>query len=162
MSTQENKKIRNATPLEYGGIQFKSVLEARVYKLFKENNFDITYEPTSFVLWEGYKPTIPFFDKNKKTRQLEMNDKKIIDIRYTPDFVVKYESVIAFIEAKGMENDVFYIKKKLFRKLLEDREVVKDYHPMYFEVYTLGHVKQAMTFIKEYAKKFQGDQPSNN
>ena len=133
----QNKKIRNATPLEYSNIKFKSTLEKLVYKTLVESGLDVQYEPQTFTLWEGFKPTVPFYDRNKKTKNLELTDKKLIDIKYTPDFVVHYPPcIVAFIEAKGMENDVFYIKKKLFRSLLEEVVQNTTYYPMYFEVYT--------------------------
>lgn len=160
-----NKKIRNATPLEYGNIKFKSTLEKLVYKTLVESGLDVQYEPQTFTLWEGFKPTVPFYDRSKKTKNLELTDKKLIDIKYTPDFVVHYPpGIIAFIEAKGMENDVFYIKKKLFRSLLEEAAQNNNatYYPMYFEVYTKKNVLQAIQLIKDYAEELTRNQSSNN
>ena len=50
------------------------------------------------------------------------------------------------IEAKGMENDVFYIKKKLFRKYLESwgKPV------LYFELRSKKQLLQAIEIIKNY------------
>ena len=160
-----NKKIRNVTPLEYDGIKFKSTLEKNTYKIFKESGFDIAYEPFTYTLWRGFKPTIPFYDKNKKTHNLILNNKKIIDIKYTPDFVVIYPpNIMAFVEAKGMENDVFYIKKKLFRSFLERQyaEGYTQFYPMYFEIYSVRHIAQAIDIIKQYAEEVNRNQSSDN
>ncbi len=116
----ENKKILNASRREFDGIKFKSELEVMIYKTLKELGFNPLYEPTTYTLWRGFRPTVPFYDKNKKTKLLKLNLKKLIDIKYTPDFIFLYNNVVIVIEAKGMENDVFYIKKKLFRAYLED------------------------------------------
>ncbi len=149
ISLHENKKIKNASPLEYDGISFKSKLEKMIYQTLKEQGFPIEYEPHKFVLWQGFHPTVPFYDKDKYTRMLKLKSKKIIDITYTPDFVFTYNGFLVIIEAKGMENDCFYLKKKMFRKWLEDN------HPksIYFEIYTKKQLLQAINIIKDLSQK---------
>ena len=116
---QPNKKILNATPLEYDGITFKSKLEKMAYQTLKENNLPVEYEPKKFIIWEGFKPTIPFYNKDKMTRMLKLEQKKIISISYTPDFIINYKDYLIILELKGRENDCFYLKKKMFRKGLK-------------------------------------------
>ena len=142
----ENKKILNASKNTVDGIQFKSRLEAMIYKTLKDKGIDVKYEPKRFVVWEGYRPTVPFYDKDKNTALLKLNNKKIIDITYTPDFIFKYNDIIVVMEAKGIENDVFYIKKKLFRKLLESSKNTV----LYFEVYSKKQLMQALEIIEHY------------
>lgn len=67
-------------------------------------------------------------------------------IRYTPDFHFKYNDIDVYIEAKGFENDVFYIKKKLFLRYLDNTESKS----MYFEIYTKKQLLQAIEIIKSY------------
>lgn len=150
-SLHENKKIKNASPLEYDGISFKSKLEKMIYQTLKEQGFPVEYEPHKFVLWQGFRPTVPFYDKDKSTRMLKLENKKIIDITYTPDFVFTYKGFLVVIEAKGMENDRFYLKKKMFRKWLEDN------HPksIYFEIYTKKQLLQAISIIQNLSQKSQ-------
>lgn len=140
----ENKKILNATPLEFDGISFKSKLERTVYQTLKEHGFPVQYEPCKFIIWEGFKPVVPFYNKDRKTRLLKLETKKIISISYTPDFLFNYNDHLVIIEAKGMENDCFYLKKKMFRKWLEE------HHPksVFFEVYTKRQLLQAISIIK--------------
>lgn len=149
----ENKKIKNATPLEFDGIKFKSKLEVMAYKTLKED-FEVHYEPTTYKVWEGFKPTIPFYDKDKDTKALKLNDKKIIDIKYTPDFLVYHKNILAFVELKGIQNDTYYLKKKLFRGYLESiaEDMLKEHglYLMYFEVYTKKQLLQAIEIIKNY------------
>lgn len=140
----ENKKIKNASPLEYDGISFKSKLEKMAYQTLKENNFPVEYEPKKFVIWEGFKPTIPFYNKDKSTRMLKQDNKKLINVSYTPDFVFMYNNHLIIIEAKGMENDLFPLKKKMFRKWLEEYEPKS----IYFEIYTKKQLLQAIDIIK--------------
>lgn len=140
----ENKKIKNASPLEFDGIFFKSKLEKMIYQTLRENNLPVEYEPQKFIIWEGFRPTVPFYDKDKTTRMLKLEKKKIISISYTPDFVFRYNDYLIIIEAKGMENDRFYLKKKMFRKWLENNEPKS----IYFEIYTKKQLLQAIDIIK--------------
>lgn len=139
-----NKKVKNATPLVYKGIHFRSKLEVSMYKILEAEGFNVKYEPKTFVIWKGFKPTVPFYDKNKKTRMLKFNKTKLIDITYTPDFIFLYNNKWIIIEAKGKENDVFPLKKKMFRKCLEDEFP----NSMFFEVFTLKQLRQAIEIIK--------------
>lgn len=140
----ENKKIKNASPLEFDSISFKSKLEKMIYQTLRENNLPVEYEPQKFIIWEGFRPTVPFYDKDKTTRMLKLEKKKIISISYTPDFVFRYNDYLIIIEAKGMENDRFYLKKKMFRKWLENNEPKS----IYFEIYTKKQLLQAIDIIK--------------
>jgi hypothetical protein len=140
--TQENKKVKNATSLEYDGILFKSKFEKSTYIALKEAGFPVEYEPQKISMWKGFKPTVPFYDKNNVTRMLKLQMKKMVDITYTPDFMFEHNNHTIIIEAKGFTNDVFPIKKKLFRAWLEK-------HPesVYFEVYSKKQVLQAIEII---------------
>lgn len=140
----ENKKIKNASPLEYEGISFKSKLEKMAYQTLREQGLPVEYEPQKFIIWEGFKPTVPFYNKDLKTRMLKLETKKIIDISYTPDFIVKYNSYMAILELKGFENNVYPLKKKIFRKWLETN-IPKS---IYFEIYTKKQLLQAIDIIK--------------
>lgn len=144
MLKQENKKIKNAQPLEYEGILFKSKLEKMTFITLKEAGFPVKYEPQKIVVFDGFKPTVPFYDKNKATRMLALQTKKLVSITYTPDFMFEYNNHLVIIEAKGFTNDTFPIKKKLFRAWLEE-------HPesIYFEIYSKKQLLQAIEIIKE-------------
>lgn len=141
----ENKKIRNAKETVFNGITFKSQLEKHFYKTMIEAGLKPDYELTKFVLIEGFKPTVPFYNRSKsKVFKLDMT--KVRDITYTPDFTILYKDTLFIIEAKGIENDTFPIKKKLFRKLLESMEIPC----MYFEVHTKKELLEVIRIIKSY------------
>lgn len=140
----ENKKVLNATPLEYDGIQFKSKLEKMAYQTLRESGLSAEYEPKKFIIWEGFKPTVPFYDKDKVTRMLRLDDKKIISMSYTPDFLIKYNGYLVVLEMKGALNDTYPIKRKMFRKWLEENEPKS----IYFEIYTKKQLLQAIEIIK--------------
>lgn len=139
-----NKKIKNATPFEYNGINFKSKTEVMAYKTLLEHGFEVAYEPATYVLWEGFKPTFPYYKPNKN-KELKLDNTKIINITYTPDFVVSYKNIPVIIEMKGFQNDTYPIKKKMFRKLLETFDI-----GFFFEIYTKKQLLQAIDIIKKY------------
>ena len=142
-----NHKVKNATPLEYNNIQFKSRLEVMIYKTLLQEGFNVQYEPTKYIIWEGFKPNVSFYNKDKKTRMLKLDNKRLIDITYTPDFVFEYKDTTIVIEAKGFENDTFPIKKKLFRKWLESQNS-KGNKYIFFEIFTKRQLMQAIDIIK--------------
>ena len=67
--------------------------------------------------------------------------------------IVEYKNLNVYIEAKGIENDVFYIKKKLFIKYLDDLFIKTGEYSIYFEVYTKKQLLQAIEIIKDYAER---------
>ena len=161
---KNNKKIRNATECKSGNLTFKSQLEKSIYKTLLEQGFNPQYEPKTHELWSGFIPITPFYDKESDAQQtkrinnggttkskiLTLKTGKIVGIRYTPDFYFKYGNLDVYIEAKGIENDVFYLKKKLFRKYLDDIFIRTKQHSIYFEIYTKKQLLQAIEIIKEY------------
>ena len=168
---KNNKKIRNATECKSGNLTFKSQLEKSVYNTLVEQGFNPQYESRTYELWGGFTPLTPFYDKETDTQQakrveggdtvknrmLVLKTGKIVGIRYTPDFYFRYGKLDVYIEAKGVENDVFYIKKKLFRKYLDDWFIKTKQHSIYFEIYTKKQLLQAIEIIKEYEPTLSKD-----
>lgn len=144
-SRTENKKIINASPLEYDGISFKSKLEKMAYQTLKEQGFPVLYEPKKFIIWEGFRPNVPFYNKDASTRMLKMDSKKVIDISYTPDLMFEYNNHLIIIEMKGFENNTYPLKKKIFRKWLESNYP----NSIYFEIFTKKQLLQAIDIIKK-------------
>lgn len=162
-----NKKIRNATQSISGGITFKSKLEKSIYDTLLEQGFNPKYEPITFVIWKGFRPTIPYYDREtnyqrdvrlaasggSSAKMLVRKKARILNVQYTPDFYFKYNDLNVYIEAKGIENDVFYLKKKMFIKYLDDLYLEKGERSIYFEVYTRKQLLQAIEIIKNYEQE---------
>jgi len=106
--------------------------------------FSPQYEAETFTYWEGFKPTVKFYDLGP-TRHNKLNMKKLISMKYTPDFVFTYNGVKVIIEAKGIENDQFPIRKKLFRAFLE----TLDYPVVYAEIYTKRQLKEFIDTLRD-------------
>lgn len=156
----ENKKIKNATPLQYNGIQFRSKLEVTCYKTLIACGFKPLYEERKFVLWQGFVPTVPFYTKNsfkKGTCSLELlSSKTALDRRkidswsYTPDITFEFKKYMIFIEVKGFQNDVYSYKKKLFRKLLEDMQSKDSEHVYEFwEIHSKAQLLECIKHLNE-------------
>lgn len=145
----ENKKIKNATTKELDGINFKSQLEATIYKTLVSNAITPEYEKRKFEFVPRLRPTVPFFNRVKKVFGLEM--KPLHPITYTPDFTFEYDGMLIVIEAKGFENDVYPVKKNLFRRYLEDLPQ----YSMYFEIRTKKELLEALRIIKMETSKIR-------
>lgn len=139
-----NKKIKNATSVEYDGIKFKSKLELTIYKALKEKGLNPLYECNKFILQEGFRPSKPYYLKGVCPKTAS-GYAKIIQITYTPDFTVEYGDKILFIEAKGKQNDSYPIKRKLFLKYLESMS-----NSYFMEVYSKKDLLESLKQFEQY------------
>lgn len=158
----ENKKIKNAHPKEYNGIKFRSQLEVMTYKTLIEYGFTPKYEEKTFILWDGFIPSISFYTKNKfkrKNHNIEIvsnstcKDKRpLTAITYTPDFIFDYKDKHIIVEVKGLQNDVFPYKFKLFRWCLE-----KQNNKDNIEVWEIFSKKQLIECIEHLKQETNGN-----
>jgi hypothetical protein len=102
----------------YDGITFASGLEKYMYKALKSANIDFEYEGVTFELMPSF-----IFENVSIERQsngkgdfVNRGLKKILNLKYTPDFVGKD----FIIETKGRANDSFPLRWKLFKKWMMD------------------------------------------
>ena len=153
----ENKKIINAEARTYDGINFKSHLEVMVYKTLKELGFNPQYEPTTYTIFEGFATTVPFLTKNtlkRKNFRYEVLSpftvvvrKPIPSITYTPDFYFEYGGKKIIVEAKGVPNDVYPYKLKMFRKYLEEQPDRDSY--MIWEIHTKKQLLECINYLRQ-------------
>lgn len=137
-----NKKIINANPNEYNGINFKSDAERRTYQALLAAGIEADYEAHTFVLSPRVRSTVPFYNRTKAAG-FHLITEPIPRITYTPDFTFTLNGVFVIIEVKGFENDVFPLKRNLFRKYLE----TVDYPVMYFEIRSKKELLQALGIV---------------
>lgn len=137
-----NKKIKNASKVISSNISFKSHLECMIYNTLVEHGITPEYEKKTFEFVPKLRPKVPFFKRISKVFGLEM--KPLQPITYTPDFTFYKNGVLIIIEAKGFENDVYPIKRNLFRRYLETYG-----HPvLFFEIRTKKELLIALNIIK--------------
>lgn len=139
----ENKKIQNAHPSKYKGIDFKSETEKRIYKALVACGITPDYEAHTFVLSPKVRATVPFYNRTKE-KGFHLIVEPISPITYTPDFTFTLNGIFVIIEVKGFENDVFPVKRNLFRKYLE----LVNYPVMYFEVRNKKELLESIECVK--------------
>ena len=150
-----NRKVLNATHVEVDGIQMKSKIERTIYLALKELGITPQYEGETFVYWKDRKPKTLFYDRSSK-RQLRLNMKKLISIKYTPDFVFMYDGIKVIIEVKGWENDSFPLRKKLFRGYLD----TLPYPVVYAEIFTKKQLLEFMEVLQTKAQEIKNQKNS--
>ncbi len=131
----------------YDGINFASGLERYTYMALKKNKLFEGYENEVFQLIEGFNFNNESFEKqaNGKGEYTNRGQKKILGIKYTPDFVGKDY----IIECKGRANESFPIRWKLFKLWLTKNKIGKTlYKPQ-----NQKEVDLTMILIKERRKK---------
>ena len=102
----------------FDGIKFASGLEKYMYIALKKAKIKSKYEGQTYVLQESFNFEIDSFERqaNGKGDMVNRGQKKILNIKYTPDFV----SDSFIIECKGRANESFPIRWKMFKKYVND------------------------------------------
>ena len=77
---------------------------------------------------------------------IQKQEKKLLNVTYTPDFVVTKDKCKIYLDVKGMPNDTYPIKKKLFLKVLEERN--DGYNYLFIEPHNIRQINQAIEIIK--------------
>jgi len=100
------------------GIQFASGLERYMYLALKKAKIKSVYEGQTYVLQEGFEFTNDCYEKqsNGKGEYKNRGNKKILNVKYTPDFVAN----TFIIECKGRANESFPMRWKMFKKYVKD------------------------------------------
>ena len=100
------------------GIQLASGLEKYMYLALKKANLSFLYEGETYVLQDSFVFNNKSYEKqsNGKGEFKNRGEKKILNIKYTPDFV----SDSFIIECKGRANESFPIRWKIFKKHVKE------------------------------------------
>ena len=119
------KKIRRkkrgpvrAKKVTFDGIKFASGLEKYMYIVLKKAKLNAKYEGKTYIVQEGFKFKNESYERqsNGKGDLVNRGCKKILPIKYTPDFV----SRSFIIECKGRANESFPLRWKMFKKYVND------------------------------------------
>ena len=100
----------------YNGITFASGLEKYMYKALKAANIDFKYEGYTFELLPSFQFSNACYERqsNGKGDFINRGVKKVLNIKYTPDFV----GSDFIIETKGRANESFPLRWKMFKHLM--------------------------------------------
>ena len=103
----------------FDGIQFASGLEKYMYQALKKAKIKSEYEGQTYELQEGFMFDVDSYERqgNGKGDMVNRGRKKILNIKYTPDFI----SDSFIIECKGRANESFPIRWKMFKKYVKER-----------------------------------------
>ena len=117
------KKFKKRGPVRskkvmYDGMTFASGLERHMYQALKKAKIQSRYEGETYVLQEHFMFDTDSYERqaNGKGDMINRGQKKIQNIKYTPDFV----SDSFIIECKGRANESFPLRWKMFKKHVND------------------------------------------
>jgi hypothetical protein len=101
----------------FDGITFASGLEKYMYIALQKAKIHCIYEGATFVLQEDFMFDNESYERqaNGKGDMVDRGQKKIQNIKYTPDFV----SDTFIIETKGRANESFPLRWKMFKKYVK-------------------------------------------
>ena len=102
----------------FDGIKFASGLEKYMYIALKKAKIKARYEGKTYIVQEGFMFKNKSYERqsNGKGDLVNRGCKKILPIKYTPDFV----SDSFIIECKGRANESFPMRWKMFKKYVND------------------------------------------
>lgn len=102
-----------AKKVSYDGINFASGLEKYMYIALKKAKIKFEYEGETYTILESFYFDSDSFERqgNGKGEYINRGNKKILGIKYTPDFISKD----FIIETKGRANESFSMRWKLFK-----------------------------------------------
>ena len=108
-----------AKKVSFDGINFASGLEKYMYMALKKAKIHAVYEGSTFELQEGFMFETDSYERqgNGKGTMINRGQKKILNIKYTPDFV----SPSFIIECKGRANESFTLRWKMFKKYVKEQ-----------------------------------------
>ena len=101
------------------GIKFASGLEAYMYKALKVAKIPAAYEGSTYTIFQGFDLNKTVYERcaNGKGDYKDRGNKRILPIKYTPDFV----SSSFIIECKGRANESFPMRWKMFKKYVNHK-----------------------------------------
>ena len=110
-----------AKKVKYDGINFASGLERYMYQALKKAKIKAKYEGQTYEIVSGFDFINHCYARtaNGKGEFKQRGGKKILPIKYTPDFIGKD----FIIECKGRANESFPMRWKLFKKYLMDNKI---------------------------------------
>lgn len=134
----------------YDSITFASGLEKYMYKSLKEANIDVKYEGRTYQLLDTFQ-----FDSSSIERQsngkgdfVDRGNKKVLGIKYTPDF----EGDGWTCETKGRANESFSLRYKLFKDWIHKNDPGR----LLLKPQTHSDCDKAIEIIKKHLEKVKG------
>lgn len=130
----------------YKGINYKSTLERNMAIALEGAGIEFEYEPTTYMIMDGFFFPLESYERTStgKGDMVDRGQKKVLPIKYTPDFVG--EDFI--IETKGYANETFPRTWKMFKKYLTDNNA-----PSYLVLYKPQKISECNEVVKLIKQK---------
>ena len=148
------KKFKKRGPVRskkvmYDNITFASNLEKYMYIALKKAKIKSDYEGRTYTLIDGFEFETASYERqsNGKGEFVDRGNKKILPIKYTPDFI----NDKFIIETKGRANESFPLRWKMFKQL------VKEQHP-HVTLYKPQNQKECDKVVELIIKKKKEDE----
>ena len=153
-SKSRKKGPVTAKKISFDGISFASGLEKFMYKSLKDAKIEFRYEGESFELLPSFSFKNECYERqsNGKGDFINRGDKKVLNIKYTPDFI----GDDFIIETKGRANESFPLRWKMFKYLMH---LTNDKRTLY-KPQNQNECKEVVELILE--KRANGRKKSNN
>jgi hypothetical protein len=153
-SKSRKKGPVTAKKISFDGISFASGLEKFMYKSLKDAKIEFRYEGESFELLPSFSFKNECYERqsNGKGDFINRGDKKVLNIKYTPDFI----GDDFIIETKGRANESFPLRWKMFKYLMH---LMNDKRTLY-KPQNQNECKEVVELILE--KRANGRKKSNN
>lgn len=111
----------------YGQIEYKSKLEADAAEILTNSGIEFDYEGATFNVMPSFISNVDCYAQlRKKTKagtsaKFDKQPAKVEAITYTPDFThINADKTGWIIETKGVPNESFPLRFKLFKKFLHE------------------------------------------
>ena len=137
-----------ANKVTFDGIKFASGLEKYMYVALKNANIYAEYEGMTFTVQEGFQFENESYERqsNGKGNMVNRGCKKVLPIKYTPDFI----NPSFIIECKGRANESFPIRWKMFKKFVNK-------HLKHVTLYKPQNQKECDEVIKLITKNLRNE-----
>ena len=114
--TSKRRQITRSTKVKEDGIDFASKLEQHMHRLLKKAKIPNLYEGKTFTIIDGCHFPMASYENTKSNKSIhDRGNKKLLGIKYTPDFIDVQDPPRFIIETKGNPNESFPIRWKLFK-----------------------------------------------
>jgi len=117
-TTKKKRGPVQSKKISYDGHNFASGLEKYMYMALKKSKIKAKYEGETFVLLNGFHFENEVYERqaNSKGEFINRGEKRILPIKYTPDFIGQG----FIIETKGRANESFPLRWKMFKRYVVD------------------------------------------
>ena len=136
----------NSKKITVDGITFASGLERYMYQVLKDAGISAVYEGRTYTVFSGFDFPNVCIERcaNGRGEYKNRGEKKILPIKYTPDFI----GDDFIIECKGRANESFPLRWKMFKKYVSSELP----HVIIYKPQNQKECDETIKYIQQYQK----------